>query len=72
MPGEMPFWIRGKIVEVSAQYFLAYAKVSNGNVYHIHSNTPGIKFSEIKKGQEVYLEVTNMLTRVLSANIIKE
>jgi hypothetical protein len=70
MSGEIPFFIEGKIAEISAVYFLAYVKVDNGNVYHIHPSTPGIEFQKLERGQIVELEVTSMLTRVLSARIL--
>jgi hypothetical protein len=72
MSGERPFFIEGQVVEVSAGYNIAYVKVSNGNVYHLHPNTPGINFKDLKKSQIIRLEVTTMLTRVLSASIIEK
>jgi len=71
MPGELPFFIEGQVVEVSTGYNIAYVKVPNGNVYNLHPTTPGIDFSKLKKSQIVELEVTTMLTRVLSARIIE-
>jgi len=70
MAGERPFFIQGEVVEVSTPYGIAYAKVVNGNVYHLHPWTPGIVFGDLKKGDLVALEVTTMLTRVLSASKI--
>lgn len=70
MPGELPFFILGKVVEVSVPHNLAYVKVDNGNIYHLHSETRGIVFDKIKRGQMIELEVTSMLTRVLSARIL--
>jgi hypothetical protein len=71
MPGERPFFIEGQLVEVSTGYNIAYVKVPNGNVYNLHPDTPGIDFSKLKKSQIIELEVTTMLTRVLSARIIE-
>lgn len=70
MPGERPFFILGKVVEVAKIHNLAYVKVDNGNVYHIFPDTKGVNFDKIKRGQMVELEVTTMLTRVLSARIL--
>lgn len=70
MPGELPFFVIGKIIEVSPVYEIAYAKVSNGNVYHLFPSTKGIDFYKLQKGQEIKLEVTSRLTQVLSASVI--
>jgi uncharacterized linocin/CFP29 family protein len=72
MPGERPFFIEGKVVDVSIPYRLVLVRVSNGNIYHIHPNTPGVEFDKLKKEQIIRLEVTLMLTRVLSAKIIEQ
>lgn len=71
MPGERPFFIEGEITEVLIPYEIAYVKVDNGNVYHLKPSTPGINFYELKAGMNVRLEVTSLLTRVLSAKIIE-
>jgi hypothetical protein len=70
MAGELPFFITGKIVEVSPSYELALVKVQNGNIYHLTPATKGIDFYKLYKDQLVRLEVTTVLTRVLSATII--
>jgi hypothetical protein len=70
MPGERPFFIEGQVVEVSIGYNIAYVKVPNGNVYFLKPDTPGIDFDKLKKTQVVRLEVTTMLSRVLSAEIL--
>jgi hypothetical protein len=70
MAGELPFFVTGKIVEVSLAYEIAYAKVPNGNVYHLFPSTRGIDFYTLQKDQQIRLEVTTILTRVLSASII--
>lgn len=72
MPGELPFFIEGQVTEVSVPFRIAYVKVPNGNVYHLHPGTPGIDFYSLKKTQIVRLEVTSMLTRVLSATILDQ
>lgn len=69
MPGEIPFFIVGKVVDLSVPN-LAIVKVVNGNLYNVNSNTPGVEFSKLSKGQLVELEITNALTRVFSARII--
>jgi hypothetical protein len=71
MAGEFPFFIEGQITEVSFVYRIAYVRVPNGNVYHLHPDTKGIDFGRLKKSQIIRLEITNMLTRVLSASIIE-
>ena len=68
MPGEFPFFIVGKVVDLSVPN-LAIVKVENGNLYNVNSYTPGIEFSKLTKGTLVELEVTNTLTRVFSAKI---
>ena len=70
MPGEMPYFIEGKVAEVLPAYQVAYVKVDNGNVYHLTPKTPGINFQELKVGMIVECEITSMLTRVLSARIL--
>lgn len=73
MPGEHPIHIVGKVVEVSISYKLAYVKVDNGNVYHIHPTTPGINFSDLACDQLIRLEVlASTLNRVFSAKILKD
>ncbi len=71
MPGELPFFIEGQVVDLSIPYGIAYVKVHNGNIYHLKPDTPGINFRDLKKTQIIRLEVTTMLTRVLSASIIE-
>lgn len=70
MPGERPFYIIGKVAEISVIHYLAYVKVDNGNVYQLHPNTVGIDFDKLDIGQLIELEVTSILTRVLSARIL--
>ena len=70
MPGELPFFVTGKIANIYAD--TAYVKVPTGNVYHIHPNTQGIEFGRLKKDLIIQCEVTTMLTRVLSARIVEE
>jgi hypothetical protein len=72
MSGELPFFIEGQVVDFSIPYHIAYVKVVNGNIYHLRPDTPGIDFSKLRKNQIVRLEVTTMLTRVLSATIIEK
>lgn len=71
MSGQIPFFIEGKVVDFSMEHNIAYVKVPNGNVYHVRQDTPGLDFNKIVKGQIIKLEITNMLTRVLSASIIE-
>lgn len=71
MPGELPFFIEGQLVDLSIPYGIAFVKVHNGNIYHLKPDTPGINFKDLKKTQIIRLEVTTMLTRVLSASIIE-
>lgn len=72
MSGEYPFFIEGRVVDIQIGYNIAYIKVPNGNIYHLKPDTPGIDFQKLKKGQKIRLEVTTMLTRVLSASIIEK
>ena len=69
MPGEIPYFIQGKVVDISIAYKKAYVKVDNGNVYHLTPKTPGIDYEELSIGVIVECEITSMLTRVLSARI---
>lgn len=71
MPGEMPYFIEGKVVQVLPQYQVAFVKVENGNVYHLTPKTPGIDFQQLSVGMIVECEITSMLIRVLSARILK-
>lgn len=70
MPGEMPYFIEGKVVQVLPQYQVAFVKVENGNVYHLTPKTPGIDFQQLSVGMIVECEITSMLIRVLSARIL--
>lgn len=70
MPGEIPFYIVGTVATLLPGFGVAYVKVLNGNVYHLHPDTPGVDFSKLYIGQIVELEITSMLTRVLSATLI--
>jgi len=70
MPGEIPFFIEGKVAEVSAGYKTALVRVPNGNVYYLDGTTPGIDFNDLTVGKRVVCEVTTKLTRVLSAKVI--
>lgn len=68
---ETPYFIRGSVVEILLKE-IVIIKVSNGNLYHITPNTPGIDFYRLLVGDIVECEVTSVLTRVLSARIIKK
>lgn len=70
MPGEKPFFIEGTVAEVLKTHSVKYVKVPNGNIYALRPDTPGIIFDEIIVGQRIRLEVTTMLTRVLSAKVL--
>lgn len=70
MPGELPYFIEGKVVEIAKATSTAYVKVCNGNVYHLTPFTPGIVFSELSVGATVRCEITSRLIRVLSAKLI--
>lgn len=72
MPREIPFFIRGKVAEIMPGYRTAIIRVPNGNIYHVTPNTPGIDFDRLKMDLIVECEVTTILTRVLSARIVKE
>lgn len=71
MPRETPFFIIGKIVEILPQEIII-VKVPNGNIYHITPSTPGIVFDRLVVNLIMECEVTTMLTRVLSARVVKE
>jgi hypothetical protein len=70
MPGEIPFFIEGKVAEISPGYNTALVRVPNGNVYQLDQTTPGINFNDLTVGKRVVCEVTTKLTRVFSARII--
>ncbi len=70
MPGLIPFYIIGTVARVPPGAGIAYAKVSNGNVYYLYPNTPGLDFSKLQIGQMIELEVTNEVIRVYSARIL--
>jgi hypothetical protein len=71
MPGEKPFFLEAKVIEIPLGYDIAYAQVINGNVYNLRPDTPGIDFNKLRKGQIVEIEITTRLVRVLSARIIE-
>jgi hypothetical protein len=70
--GQMPFFVEGQIIDFSVSYSVAYVKVSNGNIYHVHPDTPGISFERLKRGQRLSLEITTKLTHVLSASTVNK
>jgi hypothetical protein len=69
MPGEIPFYVTGEVVELLNSE-IKIVKVQNGNLYHLRPSTPGIDFYSIEKGMLVKCEVTSVLTRILSATVI--
>ena len=69
MPGELPFFVIGEIANIYGD--TAYVKIHTGNVYNIYPYTPGIDFKKLKKGMTIKCEVTKLLTRVLSAEILE-
>jgi hypothetical protein len=69
MPGEYPFFIEGKVVEIMVQE-ITIVKVPNGNLYHLRPSTPGIDYYSLRKDDTVIMEVTSLLTRVLSAKVV--
>lgn len=71
MPGELPFFITGKIAEILPQE-IAIVKVPNGNLYHLIPSTPGIDYYKLKVGMLISCEVTRELGRVLSAAIVDD
>lgn len=71
MPGEVPYFIEGWIVDITPDKRIAYAKVSNGNVYHLYRDTPYLEFEKLEKDTLVLLEVTSRLIQVWSAKIIE-
>lgn len=70
MAREKPYFVEGKVADVYPNGHVVFVKVQNGNVYNIHPYTPGIEFDKLQKGTRVLLEVTSVLTRVLSATIL--
>jgi len=70
MPGEIPYFIEGKVVDISIPYRTAYVKVENGNVYHLFPHTPDLEFENLRIGTIVECEITSALIRVLSARIL--
>lgn len=72
MPGEIPFFVEGVVAGINEHEKTAYIKHKNGNVYHVFPFTPGIEFSELKIGVRVSIEITNVLTKVYSARIVRE
>jgi len=71
MPREIPYFVTGNVVEILSQE-VAIVKVTNGNLYHLKPNTPGIDYYRLLIGDVVQCEVTSVLTRVLSARVIKK
>jgi hypothetical protein len=72
MPGEKPYFIVGKVVEIIDAHEIACVKVPNGNIYHLRPSTPGIDFYHIAVDMVIRCEITSALTRVLSASIISD
>lgn len=70
MPGEIPFFIEGKVAEILPQEIII-VKVANGNLYRLTPSTPGIEYYRLSVGDIVKCEVTSALTRVLSASLVK-
>ena len=72
MPREIPFFIKGVVVDILPGYPIATIKVVNGNLYSINNDTPGIKFENIRLDQIIEIEITTRLNRVLSARIVTD
>ena len=72
MAAERPFFIKGKVVEVSLWHPLIVIKGVNGYLYHVHNDTPGIRFEDIKLNQVLEIEITSQLTRVWSTRKITD
>jgi hypothetical protein len=70
MPGERPFFVVGVVAEIAVTHPFATINAPNGYYYHIHNDTPGIRFEDLRVGQRIQLEVTSMVVRVLSARIL--
>jgi len=72
MPREIPFFIEGKVTNITNGCQSVLVRVQNGNVYSIHPDTPGIDFKNLREGQIVRLEITTRLIHVLSAYIVNK
>jgi len=60
----------GTVMEVLQGYGLAHVATSDGAVYGLNRQTPGIDFNELREGQQIGLKLEPKFGRVASAWMI--
>lgn len=64
------FVVEGEVCEVLVGYGLAHVRSSDGTIYGLHRQTPGVRFGMLHVGQRVRIDVTRKFSRVLHAQLI--
>jgi len=62
--------VEGEVCEVLVGYGLAHVRSSDGSIYGLNRQTPGVPFGMLHVGQRVRIDVTSKFARVLHAQLI--
>jgi len=62
--------VEGEVCEVLFGYGLAHVRSSDGSIYGLNRQTPGVPFGMLHVGQRVRIDVTSKFARVLHAQLI--
>lgn len=66
-----PSSVEGEVLEVLPEFGLAHVRGSDGHVYGLTAETPGIPFDQLHSGARVHMTVTTRFRRVLHARLIE-
>jgi len=62
--------VEGEVCEVLDGYGLAHVRGSDGSIYGLHRQTPGVQFGMLHVGRRVRIDVASKFSRVLHAQLI--
>jgi len=62
--------VEGEVCEVLVGCGLAHVRSSDGSIYGLNRQTPGVPFGMLHVGQRVRIDVTSKFARVLHAQLI--
>ena len=62
--------VEGEVFEVLDGFGLAHVRSSDGFIYGLNRQTPGVPFGMLHVGQRVRIDVTTKFARVLHAQLI--
>jgi hypothetical protein len=66
-----PIEVEGEVLEILSGTGLAHVRGSDGCVYGLTPQTPGISFAQLHPGARVHMTVTTRFRRVLRARLIE-